>query len=46
VKAVIEVAEPRPRDVTSVEFNRVQRRILDLLRPEMEKAATGYSGVS
>ena len=39
VKAVIEVTEPRPRDVTSTEFNRVQRQVLELLRPEIENAA-------
>jgi NitT/TauT family transport system ATP-binding protein len=38
VKAVIEVKEPRPRDVTSVEFNRVQREVMDLLRPEIRRA--------
>jgi NitT/TauT family transport system ATP-binding protein len=37
VKAVIDVAEPRPRDVTSTEFNRVQREVMDLLRPELRK---------
>jgi NitT/TauT family transport system ATP-binding protein len=36
VKAVVPVAERRPRDVTSVEFNRVQREVLDLLRPEIQ----------
>ncbi|MBI3635000.1 MAG: ABC transporter ATP-binding protein [Candidatus Rokubacteria bacterium] len=37
VKAVIDVKEPRPRDVTSPEFNRVQRAVMDLLRPEIGK---------
>ncbi len=37
VKAVIEVRDPRPRDVTSPEFNRVQREVMDLLRPEITK---------
>jgi len=46
VKAVIEVTEPRPRDVTSAEFNRVQRQVLELLRPEIQKAATDPSGAS
>jgi len=40
VKAHIEVKEPRPRDVTSAEFNRVQREVLALLRPEIDKAAS------
>jgi len=38
VKAVIPVPEPRPRDVTSAGFNRIQREVLDLLRPEIQKA--------
>ncbi len=38
VKAVIEVTETRPRDVTGAEFNRVQREIMDLLRPEIQEA--------
>ena len=38
VKAVIDVTEPRPRDVTSAEFNRVQREVMTLLRPEIQKA--------
>jgi NitT/TauT family transport system ATP-binding protein len=37
VKAVIHVPEPRPRDVTSAGFNRIQRDVLDLLRPEIQK---------
>ncbi len=37
VKAVIPVPEPRPRDVTSPGFNRIQREVLDLLRPEIQK---------
>ena len=37
VKAVIPVKERRPRDVTSPEFNRVQREVLDLLKPEIGK---------
>jgi NitT/TauT family transport system ATP-binding protein len=37
VKSVIAVKEPRPRDVTSPEFNHVQRAVLDLLRPEIGK---------
>ena len=40
VKAVIDVKEARPRDVTSAEFNRVQREVLALLRPEIDKAAS------
>lgn len=40
VKAVIEVKEARPRDVTSSEFNRVQREVLDLLRPELTSAVS------
>jgi len=40
VKAVIDVEEARPRDVTSAEFNRVQREVLALLRPEIDKAAS------
>jgi len=40
VKTHIEVKEPRPRDVTSAEFNRVQREVLGLLRPEIDKAAS------
>jgi NitT/TauT family transport system ATP-binding protein len=39
VKAIIDVKEPRPRDVTSPEFNRVQREVMELLRPEIQKAA-------
>jgi NitT/TauT family transport system ATP-binding protein len=39
VKAVIEVDQPRPRDVTSAEFNRVQREVMDLLRPELRQDA-------
>jgi hypothetical protein len=35
---VLTVAESRPRDVTSPAFNRVQREVLDLLRPEIDKA--------
>ena len=35
VKAIIDVAQPRPRDVTSAEFNRVHREVMDLLRPEL-----------
>ena len=35
VKAVIDVDQPRPRDVTSAEFNRVQREVMDLLRPKL-----------
>ena len=35
VKAVIPVKARRPRDVTSLEFNRVQREVLDLLKPEI-----------
>ncbi len=41
VKAVIDVTEPRPRDVTSAEFNRVQREVMTLLRPEIQKAGPG-----
>ncbi len=37
VKAVIPVPERRPRDVTSPGFNRIQREVLDLLRPEIQK---------
>jgi len=37
VKTVIEVKEPRPRDITSAEFNRVQREVMDLLRPEIQR---------
>jgi len=37
VKATIDVDQPRPRDVTSTEFNRVQREAMDLLRPELRK---------
>jgi NitT/TauT family transport system ATP-binding protein len=37
VKATIGVDQPRPRDVTSTEFNRVQREVMDLLRPELRK---------
>ena len=37
VKAVIDVDEPRPRDVTSAAFNRVQRDVMELLRPELRK---------
>jgi NitT/TauT family transport system ATP-binding protein len=37
VKAVIPVSERRPRDVTSPGFNRIQREVLDLLRPEIQK---------
>ncbi len=40
VKAVIDVAEPRPRDVTSAEFNRVQRNVMELLRPEIRRAGS------
>lgn len=40
VKAVIEVNEPRPRDVTSAGFNRVQREIMELLRPEIRRAGS------
>jgi len=39
MKAVIDVKQPRPRDVTSPEFNRVQRAVMDLLRPEIEREA-------
>jgi len=39
VKAVIDVVDPRPRDVTSAEFNRVQRAVMELLRPEIQRAA-------
>src|SRR6266542_3607436 len=46
VTAVIEVTQPRPRDVTSAEFNRVQRQVLDLLGPEIRKAASGPAGAS
>jgi NitT/TauT family transport system ATP-binding protein len=46
VKTVIEVTEPRPRDVTSEEFNRVQRHVLELLRPEIQKAAGDPAGAS
>ncbi len=46
VTAVIEVSQPRPRDVTSAEFNRVQRQVLDLLGPEIRKAASGPAGAS
>lgn len=37
MKAVIDVKEPRPRDITSAEFNRVQREVMDLLRPEIQR---------
>src|SRR5574337_911344 len=40
VKAVIEVDEPRPRDVTGTGFNRVQREVMDLLRPEIRRAGS------
>ncbi len=40
VKAVIEVVEPRPRDVTGAGFNRVQREVMELLRPEIRKAGS------
>jgi ABC-type nitrate/sulfonate/bicarbonate transport system ATPase subunit len=40
VKAVIDVKESRPRDITSTEFNRVQREIMDLLKPEIRRATT------
>jgi NitT/TauT family transport system ATP-binding protein len=40
IKAVLDVDEPRPRDVTSREFNRVQRDVQQLLRPEITKAAS------
>src|SRR5262249_57565692 len=40
VKAVIDVKEPRPRDVTSAEFNRVQREVLGLLSPEIDKTGS------
>jgi NitT/TauT family transport system ATP-binding protein len=40
VKAVIEMKERRPRDVTGVEFNRVQRAVMDLLRPEVREDAS------
>jgi NitT/TauT family transport system ATP-binding protein len=39
VKAVIDVDQPRPRDVTSAEFNRVQREVMNLLRPELARDA-------
>jgi NitT/TauT family transport system ATP-binding protein len=38
VKAVVEVKDPRPRDVTSAAFNRVQREVMELLRPEIRRA--------
>ena len=37
---VIEVDEPRPRDVTGAGFNRVQREIMELLRPEIRRAGS------
>ena len=37
VKAIISVKAPRPRNVTSLEFNRVQREVLDLLSPEIDR---------
>jgi len=40
VKAVIDVPEPRPRDVTGAGFNRVQREVMELLRPEMRRAGS------
>jgi len=39
VKAIIDVEQPRPRDVTSAQFNRVQREVMDLLRPELRLGA-------
>jgi NitT/TauT family transport system ATP-binding protein len=44
VKAVIPVTEARPRDVTSAEFNHVQREVLELLRPEIQKTARDPAG--
>jgi len=39
VKAVLEVTDPRPRDVTSASFNRVHRDVMELLRPELARVS-------
>jgi hypothetical protein len=39
VKAVIDVDSPRPRGVTCAEFKGVQREVMELLRPGIDKVA-------
>lgn len=38
IKEIVEVSLPRPRDVTSLEFNEIRRHIASLLEDEVKAA--------
>jgi ABC-type nitrate/sulfonate/bicarbonate transport system ATPase subunit len=44
IKEIVEVNLPRPRDVTSAEFNKMRRRVATLLEDEVQAAFSAMQG--